>query len=65
MAFPKTEEELAKAGYEFENKAKCSGCGADIEWWLTPRQKHMPLDAGTMEPHWSTCPKAEDFRRGR
>lgn len=61
--FPRTEQELAQAGYEFESKAKCRGCNAEIEWFLTPRGKHIPLDAGTMEPHWSTCPRAKDFRK--
>jgi len=61
--FPKTDTELVAAGYEFENKTKCRACGADIEFWLTPRGKHMPLDSGTMEPHWSTCTKAWEFRK--
>lgn len=63
MPFPKTDTELEAAGYAFESKDKCRGCKADIEWWLTPKQKHIPLDAGTMEPHWSTCPEADQFRR--
>ena len=63
MPFPKTDTELVAAGYEFENKVKCRACGADIEFWLTPRGKHMPLDVGTLEPHWSTCTKAGEFRK--
>ena len=63
MPFPKTDTELTAQGYAFENKAKCRGCGADIEWWLTPKGKHIPLDAATLETHWSTCPKAKDFRK--
>lgn len=65
MPFPRTDIDLAAQGYVFENKAKCRGCGADIEFWLTPKGKHIPLDAGTMEPHWATCPKADDFRGKR
>lgn len=61
-AFPKTDTDLAAQGYEFENKARCKGCQAEIEWWRTPKGKHIALDAGTLEPHWSTCPKAKDFR---
>jgi hypothetical protein len=61
--FPRTDTELTSAGYEYESKDKCRGCQADIEWWLTPRGKHMPLDPGTLEPHWSTCPKAKDFKK--
>ncbi len=63
MPFPKTDTDLAAQGYEFKNKGHCRGCNADIEWWLTPKGRHIPLDAGTLEPHWSTCPKAKDFRK--
>lgn len=62
MAFPKTDTELTQQGYEFESKTRCRGCGAEIEFWLTPNGKHIPLDPGTLEPHWSTCPNAKDFR---
>jgi hypothetical protein len=63
MTFPTTEREFTDQGYVFDNKAKCRGCGADIEWWITPKQKHMPVDPGTMIPHWKTCPNAKDFRK--
>ncbi len=63
MPFPRTEQGLAEAGYEYENSTKCKGCGADIAWFKTPRGKHIPLNEGTMEPHWSDCPNAKDFRR--
>ena len=63
MPFPRTDNELVEQGYQFENKAKCRVCGADIEFYLTPRGKHIPLDAGTLEPHWSTCPNASEFRK--
>ncbi len=63
MPFPRTDTDLTAQGYEFENKGKCKGCGADIEWWLTPKGKHIPLDAGTLEPHWNDCPNAKEFRR--
>jgi len=65
MPFPKTDTELKEAGYSFNNRSHCKGCGAEIEWWDTPKGKMMPLDPGTMEPHWGTCPKAKDFRRER
>ena len=63
MPFPKTEEELVKAGYLYDNTGKCSGCGQIIEWWITPNQKRMPMDPGIMESHFSTCPKADKFRK--
>lgn len=63
MPFPRTDNELTEQGYKFKNKAHCKGCNAEIEWWETPHGKHIPLDAGTLESHWSTCPNAKDFRR--
>lgn len=65
MPFPTSESALLDSGYQFQKLGRCKGCGRDIEWWWTPRGKHMPLDPGTLEPHWSTCPQADDFRRGR
>ena len=63
MAFPKTEAELVAAGYVAPKKSSvCKGYGAEIEWWKTPKHKSIPLDAGTLEPHWDTCPNAKDFR---
>lgn len=63
MPFPKTDTELAARGYTFDGKAHCKGCNAEIEWWTTPKNKHIPLDPGTLVPHWSTCPNAKEFRR--
>jgi hypothetical protein len=64
MPFPKTEAELEKAGYTFDHVGKCTGetCGQEIEWWHTPKGKYIPLNPGTMEPHWATCKSAESFR---
>jgi hypothetical protein len=58
-----TDGDLREAGYLFEGRARCRGCQAEIEWWRTPRGKAMPIDPGTMQPHWATCPKADDFRK--
>jgi hypothetical protein len=63
MPFPRTDTDLAAQGYEFENKTRCRGCGAEIEFWLTPMGKHIPLDPGTLEPHWTSCPKSADYRK--
>lgn len=61
----KTEGDLTKAGYKFERRRRCYGrtCGAEIEEWRTPGGKMIPLDAGTLEPHFATCPDVEQFRR--
>ena len=65
MPFPKTEAEFAEAGYEYESTSRCKGptCRASIAWYRTPKGKRIPLDEGTLEPHWSTCPDAIDFRK--
>jgi hypothetical protein len=63
MPFPKTEKELAGQGYEYKNMTACKGCGALMEWWKTPKGKMIPLNPGTLEPHWSGCPKAKEFRK--
>jgi len=65
MPFPTTIEEMKQAGYVFDNDSHCRGCGAKIEWWKTQKGKNMPMDVdqdGNCEPHWSSCPKAKDFR---
>jgi len=41
MKFPATSNELRAAGYEYDNDANCRGCGARIEWWITPNGKKM------------------------
>lgn len=63
MPFPTTEAEFAAQGYKFTSRSHCRGCGAEIEWWTTPKCKMIPLDPGTLEPHWATCANAEKFRK--
>lgn len=68
MAFPATFLALKEAGYRFDNHAQCRGCKRDIEWWLTPTGKKMPFDLmpeldSPAITHFTTCPKADDFRR--
>jgi len=65
MPFPTTTKELVEAGYRFDNDANCRGCGERIEWWITPRDKKMPMEVdadGNCESHWANCPAAKDFR---
>lgn len=73
MAIPTTSNELRAMGYEFDNEARCRGCGEPIEWWITPRGKKMPMtvqkpdplhsSAEIRVPHWGLCPNADDFRK--
>ncbi len=55
--------DLIAAGFRCDNRAKCQGknCGREIEWWVTPKGKKMPLNPDTKEPHFSTCPDAKNF----
>lgn len=65
MPFPKTETELSAAGYVFINTGHCRDCKAEIAWYRTPKNSSIPLEEGTLEPHWSTCPFADNFRRAQ
>ena len=70
MPFPKTLDELKSAGYVFSNHATCRGCGADIEWWSTPKGSKIcmdPMERGSSPAisHFATCPDAGSFRRGK
>jgi hypothetical protein len=62
MPFPQTIDELRRAGYKYENDAKCRTCGADIEWWISPNNKKIPMDHGTAIAHFTTCPDADQHR---
>jgi len=64
MPFPKTEYELVKAGYEYEGTRKCSGptCDVMIAWYRTPMGERIPLEEGTLEPHFAKCPDVKNFR---
>lgn len=71
MAIPDKRIDLIAFGYSKLNDSHCSGCGAAIEWWETPRGKKMPFrisyDTGSevLTSHFSDCPKAAQFRRNR
>lgn len=67
MAFPKNLEEMKSFGYIFSDNAVCRGCGADIEFWETPRGKKIPMNVmerGSSEAvaHFATCSDAASFR---
>lgn len=71
--FPRTNGEMLMRGYEPSSAttyAKCRGCGADVEWWRTPTGRNLPMNPmPTPETpaiaHWSTCTKADSFRKGK
>jgi hypothetical protein len=43
MPQPLTSDQLKAAGYVYDNDGTCRGCGAPIEWWITPAGKKMPM----------------------
>lgn len=65
MAFPKTEGELAAQGYRYMKTERCKGktCTATLAWYLTPKGHWIPLEEGTLEPHFANCPDIKDFRK--
>lgn len=56
---------LAKSGLTQREVALRFGVSREaVSGIVTGRTwKHIPLNEGTMEPHWSDCPNAKDFRR--
>jgi len=77
---PTSKEGLQDAGYVFDNESYCRACHAPIEWWITPKNKKMPMDVVPVKdgegffaqvkefkriPHWASCEHAKDFRRSQ
>jgi hypothetical protein len=65
--FPRTEDELARAGYVYLNTWKCMGatCETMIAWYRTPNGEHIPLEEATLEPHSVRCPDVNKFRKAK
>lgn len=62
MSFPATETGLREQGYKFSGSGNCKSCKAELAWYETPNGKAIPLDEGTLLPHWTTCPDADKYR---
>jgi hypothetical protein len=54
--FPRTHKALTLEGFVFVRAGTCADCGASVQWYLTPRQKRMPIDAAKHVPHFWCCP---------
>jgi hypothetical protein len=66
MPFPKTCKEMIDAGFRRDNYARCRGCSAGIEWWISPDEKRIPMDHmkyldSPAVNHFVTCPARELF----
>lgn len=62
MSFPTTETGLKAKGYVFSGTGECRSCKAPLAWYDTPKGKAIPLDEGTLLPHWTTCPDSDKYR---
>lgn len=71
-------EELRAAGYVFDGEGRCRGCGEQVEWFITPNGRKMPMSVVEIRdrdspiapvteiqriPHWGRCSEADQFRR--
>ena len=70
MAFPRTLNDMIPSGYQFDNHAECRGCGNDIEWWITPSGKKIPMNpmsagSDSATAHLSTCTEARLIQEAR
>ena len=73
MAIPDNRRDLEQMGYTFNGEGICRGCGAELFWYITPREKKMPFsriadsgpsdDVEKLEPHWNSCSAREQFRK--
>ena len=55
---------IVPLGWTADNEAHCRSCGAEVLWCITPAGKKAPINRdGTS--HFSNCPQAADWRKGR
>jgi hypothetical protein len=69
MPFPATREAMEKKGYYRNCYTRCRGCNRPMEGWYSPAGHWMPMDPmerpdSPAVSHFSTCPKANEFRKG-
>jgi hypothetical protein len=69
MSFPANRVEMITQGYIRDGRETCAGCGAVMEFWITPgKQKAIPMnpmadDDTPAISHFATCPHAAKFRK--
>lgn len=63
MPEPKTIRYWLDRRYSFIRKGDCPACGVPVEFWRTPAgDREVPLDPETLEPHFSQCSQARNYR---
>ena len=76
MPVPATREELMEAGWRYCNNGRCKGCGAEIEWWRSFKNKAAPMTVldpvlrdGQLvylrQSHFIDCPAKDQFRKAK
>jgi hypothetical protein len=68
MKFPKNRAEMLEQGYTPAGRDRCRSCAVTIEFWITPKQKRIPMNVMPEETsaaisHFATCPEPERFRK--
>lgn len=72
--WPITTNQLRADGWEYTNDSNCRGCGARMEWWISPGGKKTPMaivppkdplfsNEEHRQPHFIDCPNVGDFRK--
>lgn len=60
---PQNKAEMIAQGYKFVNANECKQCGAEVEWWESPKGKNLPILAGSGELHLGGC--AAELKAGK
>lgn len=43
MAIPDTRDGLESVDYQYSGSSTCRRCGTEIQWFVTPKGKRMPM----------------------
>lgn len=63
FGLPKRHE--IKFQHHGEPVTHCKSCNAKIFWIKTESGRNMPVNVDTLTSHFSTCPQAEKWRKGK
>lgn len=67
MPFSANANGMRLANYRFSDHGVCVICQAEIEWWLTPQGRNIPMNPMPTEDtpaigHWVTCDDFDKYR---